>query len=537
MKPKQIVDRWHRMKSSRSLWESHWQQCADYVIPRKADITVKRTQGDKRNVDLYDSTASQSAELLAGALHGMLTNPASYWFELTTGDDVIDAKDDVRLFLQDVQIKMHSVLNNSNFQTEVHELYLDQIWAGTGCFAIEEDPQTVVRFAERHIAEICIEENNRGLIDTVYRLFEWSAKQIVQEFGFEACSKKVQEAFEKDPQLKFKVIHAVQPRELKEEDKEKFGPKFYPYESYYVLVDELHELSEGGFREFPYAVPRWTKSSGEFYGRSPTMKALPDIKMINEMMKTTLKAAQKMVDPPLMVPDDGFVLPLKTTPGGLNYYRSGSTDRIETFGDNARVDFGYQVMEDVRKRIREAFYVDQLQLAQGPQMTATEVLQRTEEKLKLMGPMLGRQQSEFLRPMIDRVFNIMLRRKMLPPPPEALREVNGKIEVKYSSLVAKAQRVAEGNNIVRAIQTIAPFVQMDPMVTDNFNGDEAVRIIASVYGIPQKMIRDQRSIKQMREGRAQAQQEAMQMEKESRAADVVSKVGQVAVQNKAVEQQ
>ena len=182
-----------------------------------------------------------------------------------------------------------------------------------------------------------------------------------------------------------------------------------PFESVYLEYKNGNELSVSGFKEFPFVVPRYLKASHEIYGRSPAMTALPDVKMLNEMSKTTIKAAQKQVDPPLLVPDDGFLLPVRTVPGGLNFYRSGTRDRIEPLNIGANNPLGLNMEEQRRDAIRAVFYVNQLMMQQGPQMTATEVIQRNEEKMRLLGPVLGRLQSELLKPLIDRVFNILLR--------------------------------------------------------------------------------------------------------------------------------
>jgi hypothetical protein len=532
--PKALIDRLGRMKALRGTLDSHLQECADYVIPRKNDVTRTQQPGNKRGIELYDSTGAQSAETLAGALHGMLTNPASLWFEFTFGDDAIDNLDEVRLWLQKAAIKTHNVLNNSNFQTEVHEVYIDETWAGTAFMSTEEDDETVVRFGTRHISECFIEESNRAIIDTLFRVYKWTLKQIVQEWGLKSLPKKVQEEYGKSDDKQYEILHAVYPRD-KDEIKGKAGKLGYPYASEYVLICEKHTLEEGGYREFPYVVPRWTKTSGEVYGRSPTMKVLPDIKMINEMMKTTLEGAQMTVRPPMMAPDDGFLLPLKLHPNGINYYRSGSQDRIEPLTTGGKIDFGQMVMEDVRKRIREAFYVDQLQMPSGPQMTATEVMKRTEEKLMLMGPMLGRQQSEFLRPLIDRVFAIMLRKNIVPPMPKSIS--GKKMDVRYSSLVARAQRISEANNIQRTLAALQPFIAMDPSVADNFNGDNAAKHISNIHGFPQEILRNKDELDKIRKAKAQAQQVALQQQQQQHQADLVQKVGPTAVKAQEVQSQ
>ena len=216
----------------------------------------------------------------------------------------------------------------------------------------------------------------------------------------------VQSKAKKDPYEEIEILHAVYPRS-------DFNPtkkiKLICHLNLFIWNTKMvMNYLYGGFREFPFVVPRYLKASNEIYGRSPAMTALPDVKMLNEMSKTTIKAAQKQVDPPLLVPDDGFLLPVRTVPGGLNFYRSGTRDRIEPLNIGANNPLGLNMEQQRRESIRAVFYVNQLMMQQGPQMTATEVIQRNEEKMRLLGPVLGRLQSELLKPLIDRVFQYFI---------------------------------------------------------------------------------------------------------------------------------
>lgn len=509
---KQLREKVNHLRADRANWEEHWQDIADYILPRKNTIIVHRSPGEKRNLTLLDNSGVMANELLAGALHGLLTNPNAQWFELTTGDIQLDEQDGVREWLQGTTEDIHNLLNNSNFQTEVHELYVDLAGFGTSVMLIEEDDKQLVRFTTQFIRDYLLDENNLGFVDQIYREWKWDAAKIVAEFGEENVGEKVLKAYRAGKSDKFCVIHAVYPKTMVADSKYRFN-----YVSQYVLPDEEVSLREKGFEEFPYTTPRWSKAPGETYGRSPGMNALPEVKTLNKMTETTLRAAQKVVDPPLQLPDDGFIMPIVTKPGGLNYYRSGSNDMIRPILNNAQIDFGYQAMNDKRQRIKEAYYVDQMMLQQGPQMTATEVLQRTEEKMRLLGPMLGRMQSEFLRPLIDRVFAIMLRRKQVREIPGALRGTV--LDVKYSSMVAKSQRIADGQNILRTMEAAAPFINTDPSVLDNINGDEALKAIAKIYGLPQRILRSQAEVQQIREDKAQAQQQAIQAQQQQQQVD------------------
>lgn len=519
--PKKVKERLSVLKSQRSLWENHWQEIADFMLPNKAIITVKDTPGGKRNTHLYDNTAIQALELLAGALHGMLTNPYSQWFELQTGDPTLDDRDDVRLWLQDTTRRMHNILNDSNFQTEIHEYYLDLCGFGTAPLLIEEDSDSVVRFMAVFIGNLYICEDDKGVVNEVYRNFEYTARQIIEKFGTDGLSDKVLSANKTDADQKFKLIHAVYPNK----DINAVGStNSFKFVSQYVLEIDDSQIEVKGFNEMPFIIGRWSKTSDEVYGRSPGMTALPEAKTINKMTEMSLYAAAKTLDPPLQLPDDGFIVPLKTMPGGINYYRAGTQDRVEAiFNKEIRIDWADSIQEKHRQRIREAFYVDQLQLNVGPQMTATEVSTRTDEKNRLLGPMVGRQQSELLDRMIMRVYGAGTRKNMFKPPPPMVKTFG----VKYSSSIARMQRSSESENIMKTVQAVAPFVQADPTVMDNVDGDESFREIARINGFPQKMIRDQDKVKGIRDSRAKAQQQALQQQNELQNSEKINNVAPV----------
>lgn len=515
-KAKEYCKRFEKLRSDRLVWESHWQEIFDYIVPRKNTVTTKEVPGEKRGYELFDTTAIMSNQLLSGALHGMLTNPAVRFFELIMGDPTLDADEEVKAWLQEVGDRMFIVMSNSNFQTEIHEIYTDLGAIGTSCLYMGEHPEKIVHFGARAIKEIFIDENNLGLIDTVYRLFSWKPRQVVQEFGEDKLPQWVLEQYKKGCTDDWEIIHVVQPA-----DQDKQASKIFPYKSCYLLKDKGLILSEGGFKEFPYAVPRWTKTTGEKYGRGPGMDMLPDIKMVNKMMETTIQGAQKTVNPPLMVTDDGVVGRVRLTPGGLTVVRAGEPPLRPLITD-ARIDFGYQAVEDVRKRIRAGFYVDQFMMAQGPQKTATEVMQITEQNAKLMGPVLGRQHFELLRPVVDRVFGIMLRRGLIPPAPQVIQGKS--FDVRYSSLIARAQRMNEAQNLARAISIAAPLLQIDPAAADVINADESVKHVMDVYGIPAKLNRTRQEVQEKRKARAEAQVQAMKQQQEMHAAEMAGKV-------------
>ena len=520
-KAKNLLKRYDRLKSQRQNWESHWQEVADYMQPRKADVTKTRSKGDKRTELIFDGSPLQSVELLAASLHGMLTNPSTPWFSLRFKQNDMENEDEAKEWLEDATEVMYTAFNKSNFQQEIFELYHDLITFGTAAMFIEEDDEDILKFSTRHINEIFIAENDKGRIDTVFRKFSLSARAVIQKFG--DVSINIATKANKDPYEEVEIIHAVYPRsdfDPKKQDKQNM-----PFESVYLDAESGDELSVSGFREFPFVVPRYLKASHEIYGRSPAMTALPDVKMLNEMSKTTIKSAQKQVDPPLLVPDDGFMLPVRTVPGGLNFYRAGTRDRIEPLNIGANTPLGLNMEEQRRNSIRNAFYVNQLMMQSGPQMTATEVIQRNEEKMRLLGPVLGRLQSELLKPLIDRAFALILRKNLFRPAPEFLAGQD--IEIEYVSPLAKAQKSTELSSIMRAIEILGSLSNVAP-VFDHINMDKLVRHLADIVGVPQKILKPQSEINAERQQAAQQQEQMQQMQQVQQLAEAGGKVAPLA---------
>ena len=507
-----IVKRFEYTKSRRDNWDTHYQELADYMLPRKADIVKKRSRGEKRMELIYDGTALQSIDLMAAFLHGMLTSGAAPWFHLDIKDTDINRDDDVREWLQDTSMRMMRAFNQSNFETEVHETYVDLVVFGTSCMFIEMDKGNL-RFSTRHISEFYAQEDQFGMVNTVFRMYKMTAEQAVERFGIDNVSDYIKKKIEKNPDEEVEILHAVMPRT--ERNVTKADNKNMPFMSVYICMQTKMIMSESGFSELPYVVPRFLKATGEVMGRSPAMTALPDVKMLNLMSKTIIQAAQKMIDPPLLVPDDGFLLPIRTQPGGLNFFRAGSRDTITPLQTGANIPIGLNMEEQRRAAIRQAFYVDQILFSGQPGMTATEVIQRQEERMRVIGPVLGRLMNEMLRPMIDRVFALMLRENMLATPPEILQGRD--IDIEYVSPLAKAQKSNSLNNTMRALEILLPLSQSLP-VGDHLDPDGLVEHVTDALGVPKTTLRTSREVAETR--KARAEQEAMMQQRQMEQEDV-----------------
>ena len=522
----ELKDNLSRLQTKRQTWESHWQEVSDYMLPRKSDVNRERSKGDKRNVQIYDSTAVHSLELLASSLHGMLTSNATRWFQLRYKEAILNDSDEAKEWLEDAMDKMYIAFARSNFQQEIFENYHDLIAFGTSCLFIEEDKDDIIRFSARHIKEIYITENEKGFVDTIYRKFKMTAKAALERFGKENISRDLTVKFTKTPFDDVEIVHVVRPRNIFNPNK--LDKQNMPFQSVYMEYETGHIISIGGFREFPYVVPRYLKASNEIYGRSPGMNSLPDVKVLNKMVEVSLKAAQKQVDPPLLVPDDAMILPVRTAPGSLNYYRSGSRDRIESLNIGANNPLGLNMEDQRRRSISRTFHVDQLLIQENRTMTATEVMQRNQEKMRILGPVIGRLQQELLMPLIIRVFSIMLRNKQFLPAPEIL--TNQEVDIEYVSPVAVAQKGSQLEGIMRGLELFGSISQIAP-VTDYIDENGLVKQIINILGLPAKMIKSDKEVQEIRAVRqeqqaaqAQMQQDMMVSEQAKNAAPLVQAI-------------
>ena len=518
-KAKMVLERYKTLKAQRVTWEDHWQEIADYFLPRKANITEKHTKGDKRHDQIFDGTATHALELLASSLNGMLTNTISPWFVLKFRNQMAADNDAANEWLETCAKIMQQVFARSNFQQEIFELYHELLAFGTSAMFITDDVKDDLRFKTLHISEIFITENEKGLVDSLTRKFQIKNKNIPAMYADAKLHRSILTDIEKDPYGDTIIIHSVYPND---KPMGYDNSKNMDYVSCHVHEKTGTLLRESGFKEFPYVVPRYLKtSSNEVYGRSPAMNALPDTKMLNTMSKTTIKAAQKQIDPPLMVPDDGFILPIRTVPGGLNFYRSGTRERIEPLQIGSNNPLGLNMEDQRRKAIRENFFVDQLMTIQGQNMTATEVMQRTEEKMRLLGPVLGRLQSELLQPLITRSFNLLFKNGKFPEPPEMLG--NQDIEIEYVSPLAKAQKTQELSSIMRGIEIFGSMQNIAP-VFDYIDIDGLVNHVQDVLGLPAKIMRSKGEVQQIQQQKQQQQMEQMQLQQAQQVAEAVGKV-------------
>lgn len=520
---RRIIERWDEMDARRGTWRSHWQDVTDHVMPRKADIETRRSPGEKRTEKQFDGTAADALDELAAMLFSNMTPPNAKWLSMRA----VGLDDEQTTIWLDESIERYLArLRQSNFYQQIHEAYIDIGAIGTAGVFTEEQPITRpgfngFAFRTLPIAEYVIDEDNQGIVDTVIRRFELTARQAVQRWGDEAGRQVVEAAgIDKRKDEKFEFLHMLAP--FDDRDWRQQRTALNPWQSVYVSVRDSAVIQEGGFQEMPVHVGRWSLASGEIYGRSPAMKGLPFVRVLNLIVRWGLEALPYALKPPLLVKEGTVQKGVNQVPGGITEYDGNPQEAPRELTTQARFDVAVDREEGYRQRIERSFAVDELRLKDSPQMTAEEVIERRARMQRAIGPMVGRMERELLRPLVDRTWMMMFRAGEFGPPPPQLRQAD-EIEVVFEGPLARAQRldvVESGLNTLRALGNVG---QVYPEIRDHFDADEWARDAATALGSG-KYLRDPEDIEQQRQQRAQQQQAAAQLQGGLQVAETAAKV-------------
>ncbi len=475
----EIIRRSEALKTERSLWETGWQQISDFVIGRRPNFSRRAPTlgGGQLKNTIYDGTGMQSAQLFISVVSSLLTNPASKWFLLTTADRDLMQDDDVKKWIEEAQEHLMFTFNRAqaSFQTQTHEMYTDLINYGTGAISVLDDPVDGLYLRSHPLSEIYIDENSRGHVDTVYRSFEMKARQVEQEYPG-ASPTALALIKRKDYVTKLEIIQAIFPNT----DAHLPGFENKPLTSVHVLARDAKSgegeiLRTSGFFEMPTLTPRWEKESHERYGRSPGWQALPDSKVAQIMSKTLTTAGQKAVDPPVMVSDRSQVSALRLHAAGVMSVRYDGSNQppIQYLESRARFPIGAELIRARQVSIERAYHADILEVFRQPNMTATQVLQLVQQVERILSPVLGRQQDEWLEPLVSRAFAVEFRAGRMPEPPAILEGRD--IIVEYQSPVARAQNDNELKALQAGMGVAIEMASAIPEVLDNFDTDEIAR--------------------------------------------------------------
>jgi len=504
----------------RGNYEQTWEEIARRVLPSYATQFSGQNRslilpGAQRMEEMVDSTGALALTRFAAAMESMLTPRSSTWHTVIPSDPVLMKDRATRIWFEELTRQLFALryASSANYASQKHEDYMMLGAFGTGNIfidALDSKYEKGLRYRAVHLGQTYFMENHQGVIDRVFRRFSLTARQAVQQFGTDRLPEIIVKdaAAPRGGHKPYWFIHKVSPRTDYDPGRVDYqGMKFH---SCYVSITEKTTVQEGGYNTFPYAISRYVTGPGEVYGRSPAMLALPTIKSLNEMKKTMLKQGHRSVDPVLLAHDDGILDSFSLRPGALNPGGVNADGKPLVHAlPVGNLAVGDKMMEAEKLVINDFFLVTLFQiLVDTPQMTATEVIERSREKGALLSPTMGRQQSESLGPQVDREIDLLTQLRLLAPMPPALLEAKGQYTIQYNSPLSRMARSEEAAGFMRVVDYAKEIfsVTQDLTIMDNFNFDTALPELADIQAVPVRWMKDAQQIAAVRQDRAQQQQ-------------------------------
>jgi len=551
----QIITRNSALKSKAQNWRTLWQECADYALPRKGAITTQRVEGQKLTTQIFDTTACGSLGVFAAGLLAHLTPNGEIWARLVSSEREPD--EDLARWFDEESAALMEELHSSNFYVALHEAFISLGCFGTAAVLLEEGRRHFdFNFAEVVPGSFAIAEDHEGVVDTVFREWKWTARQAAQQWGEERLGPKLRKILSsengRDIDREFTFLHAVFPRAVS--DRSHYGDalagasspnagegeevrsgfvdaKFRRFASVYVSVEDRHIIEEGGYYEMPYAVCRLLTSSGEVYGRGPISEVMPDIKLINLVVRDMLLAIEKALNPPAIVAEDSGVR-LDLRPGGVTTWdATNPANKPEFLQMPARIDVSEEWVRQTRERIQRACFVDMFHMLNRPEVankekTATEVNAMMQEKMPSFSPIFAQVTKELLSPLLQRAFAMRLRSGRASEPPQSVVEGgSADYKITFAGRIAQEIKATQDQGSMQVINLAGMLAQIDPNVLLVVNWQKRFRSMARNWGLPVEDIRTEEEVAEIMQAQAEAAQEAQEADQMQAHTSAVKNLG------------
>jgi len=484
-------------KNGRSNLDSQLQDIALRVLPQLADFNTIQSEGARRTELMFDATAALAAQRALAAITSFFWPSNQRYQRLAPDVEQLAVVQAVKQYMDDVTATLFKKRYSprSAFEAMMSEAGLSFLVFGTGILFIDEqleaDGRTTILYRALPLSNTWIEQNAAGKIDTLHRTFRWTLRQLSQRFPGKLPA-RLAARLEKHPDETVEVAQSVCPRT--DAVGYGIGPKTWPWASCYYLPGDKTELEEGGFRTWPFAVMRYMTATGEVYGRSPVWMAMSDIRVLNTMKRTSLAAAQKVADPPMLMTEDGVLGVFSQAPGSVvsGGLGTGGEPLVKPLISGARLDITLEMMDKEREIISSALFLDVFKaLVDNPQMTATQALELMQERATLMAPIGGRIESEGLGPMTERELDILAHAGELPPMPQELIDARGEYRIEYTSPMRQAMRATEALAISRTFEQLIPLYEatQDAGIFRPFQMEAISRELADINGMAAKLLK------------------------------------------------
>lgn len=516
MKREPFERRFSDMKAEAEYQMPLWKEIQSFINQVKGffpgDTTSKSYKLDHKT--MVDGAPMRYQDVAASGMMAGMTSPSRIWAKAQMEDPDLNSWEPVKYWLDIGNRIVFSIFEKAGIYNNLHSLYSEAVSFGEGAMGTFDSFKTVARGESFTIGQYYTALGPENTVESFAREFERTVDQLVKEFGIDNVSPTVQNSYRENRLgIKIKVCQLIEPNDDRIVDRQDF--KNMPYRSVYWEEGSPSDtfLRVSGYHEFPMFVPRWdTISSSHVHGIGPGHKALGNAKSLQAYKKDSLKASAKMVDPPLQAPDSmKNSYAINAVPGGITFRPEETANgKIETlYNVNINHQFLQYNIDDIKQALREDFFVDvflaMIQADRG-QMTARQVSEIHDEKIIMLGPMFTRFTRELYNPLFTRTWNQCMRAGLFPPPP---KEIQGQeLKIEYISMLAQAQRMLGTSSIEQFTGYVGNLSAAFPEVLDKFDSDQAVEEYGDRLMIPPKLIRDDVKVAEIRQKRAQAQQQA-----------------------------
>lgn len=534
---KRLLERWRLKKANKGQWMTHWDDLSRLMLPRRMGFTTQMTDGERRTEEIYEATAMRAGRGLGNGVGQLLRPEGEKWFLMRAEDDRLNRSDVVLRWLQFAENTLMTGMFNpkSRFRQSAGETDMDLVILGTGILFVGVSERAKrLQYINMDLKDVEIDLDDEGNVDTVFQLRKFTLRQAEIRFGKENLSDELKQKLttrnEADMDVKYEFLRVVQPRQ--KGDANAALSRNFPFTHDWIEVATKHEVKVGGFREFPFVVPRWDTTSGEVYGRSPGMIALPDSETLNAMTETILVSGQKAAEPSIFAPNDSSFDAVNTFSGGITYYDVDTATQLRgnpffTLRNDFNLPITRDMQDDMRQQVEAAFFKNVFNLpVAGPEMTATEVIARKEEFIREVGAVFGRLESDYLAPVVEKSFVHLIRMGALDPIPEEL--IGRDVRFEYTSPIKRVREQAEVAATRLWLQGLEELAQMKPEVMDIPNVDEIARFSAFALDVPAIAVNTREDVETSRAQRAEEQADAAERAKVAEEAQIAQAGGRAA---------
>jgi len=523
---REVISRFDKLNNEAGNHKERWERMAPYIAPSRVGITTKNAPGVSQVRHVYDSTTMMAAELMAMFIAGHIINPSQRWFNFTTEDqvppEIADPINEWNEECRDITLKR---LSKSLFYAEGPESIIDYAGFGTGFLLCEENPQPSnqtlrgfrgFHFTAEKTGRFLIAEGPDGLVDTAFNEFELSARVMVDRWGRDNVSEAVKKAIDEGHQDRaFRIVHGIYPRPKAERS---YGAKGMPWVSCWVEYESKNVCHESGYRVFPAAVPRYHRTPGEVFGRGRGDLAFPDTWTLNNAKRLGFEDWALKIRPPILHASDSVIGTLNLTPAGtmqVNTHGRPVKDVLAPFMTGSSPEVSQIKEEELRASIRQIFYIDhiiKLLETEKSEMTAYEFAKKIELLFRLMGPVYGRHELEYLHKIVDIMWDLQFYANAFPPPPPEIFQTSGNISIEFQNPIARAQRSGDAEALMLVMNDSAPLIQVfGPSVMDRLDPELAFEGLLNTRGVPARWQRSDEQISRLRAARAEQNAKEVQL--------------------------